>query len=125
MSHKSPITQTGIDPPHTLGVDHWDQYWITWFKRLADVFPRVRTYDTALTPAEVAANTTEEQTFTVAGLRAEDVVTVNKPSLDAGLGIVGYRVSADNTLAISFINATGGALTPTAAETYNIVAIRL
>jgi hypothetical protein len=75
----------------------------------------------ALTPAEVAINTTAEQTFTVPGLRANDVIVgVSKPTTQAGLGIVGYRVSAANTVAITFANVTGGAITPTAGETYLI-----
>lgn len=77
-----------------------------------------------LTPALVAANTTAEQTFTVAGLIYGSVVYVNKPTAQAGLGIVGARVSANDTLAITFINATGAGITPTAAELYLVSAIR-
>lgn len=54
----------------------------------------------------VAANTTAEQTFTVTGLRVGDVVLVNKPSLSAGLGVVNARVSASDTLALTFSNST-------------------
>lgn len=77
-----------------------------------------------LTPAQVAINTTAEQTFTVNGLKVGDAVFVNKPTAQAGLGIVGARVSAANTLAINFVNATGGAITPTAGESYMINIIR-
>jgi hypothetical protein len=71
-----------------------------------------------LSPAIVAANTTAEQTFTVPGLKVGDFVDVNKPTTQAGLGIVNYRVSAAGTLAIAFVNATGSGITPTASETY-------
>ena len=71
-----------------------------------------------LSPVSVAANTTAEQAFTVAGLQVGDFVDVNKPSVQAGLGIVNSRVSAANTLQIGFVNATGSPITPTAAETY-------
>lgn len=118
------MIQKGTDPPQSLGTDHWDDYWLDWFKRLQDVFPRIETYTSALTPTSVAANTTAEQTFTVAGLSTNDLVFVNKPSLNAGLGIVGTRVTATDTLGITYINATGGGLTPT-AETYKIISIRL
>lgn len=74
----------------------------------------------ALSPASVAANTSAEQTFTVAGLKLGDFVAVNKPTAQAGLGIVGCRASADNTLAITFANFTAGAIVPTAAETYRV-----
>lgn len=78
----------------------------------------------SLTPAAVAANTTAEQTFAVTGLAVGDVVFVNKPTAQAGLGIVGARVSAANTLAITFSNNTAGSITPTAAETYQIGGFR-
>lgn len=73
----------------------------------------------ALTPSAVSANTTAEQTFTVTGLAVGDVVAaINKPTAQAGLGIVGFRVSAANTLAITFSNNTAGSITPTAGESY-------
>jgi hypothetical protein len=78
----------------------------------------------ALTPSIVAANTTAEQTFTVTGLAVGDMVTINKPTAQAGLGIVGARVSAVNTLAITFSNNTASGITPTAAETYVVNVIR-
>ena len=71
-----------------------------------------------LSPAIVAANTSAEQTFTVTGLALSDAVSVNKPTAQAGLGIVGARVSAANTLAITFGNFTGLGITPTASEAY-------
>jgi hypothetical protein len=71
-----------------------------------------------LSPAIVNAATSNEQTFTVPGLRVGDMVCVSKPTTQAGLGIAGARVSAANTLAITFINATAGGLTPTASEVY-------
>lgn len=74
-----------------------------------------------LSPASVAANTTAEQTFTVSGVQVGDFVDVNKPTAQAGLGIVGARVSAANTLAITFSNNTASPITPTAAETYIVV----
>lgn len=79
----------------------------------------------ALSPAQVAANTTAEQTFTVPGLKVGDYVDVNKPSAQAGLGIAAVRVSAANTLAITFSNNTGSGITPTAGETYLVQYTRL
>lgn len=77
-----------------------------------------------ISPAQVAANTTAEQTFTVTGLAVGDVVFVNKPTSQAGLGIAGVRVSAANTLAINFVNATASPITPTASEKYQIGGLR-
>jgi hypothetical protein len=78
----------------------------------------------ALSPAQVAANTTAEQTFTVAGVAVGDLVFVNKPTAQAGLGIVGLRVSALDTVAITFSNNTGSGITPTAAEVYKFEVLR-
>lgn len=77
-----------------------------------------------LNPVSVAANTTAEQTFTVQGLRVGDqVLAVNKPSATAGAGIVNHRVSAANTLAITFSNNTGSGIDP-ASEVYTVVIVR-
>lgn len=73
-----------------------------------------------ISPAAVGANTTAEQTFTLQGLQLGDVVSVTKPTTQAGIGIVNSRVTAANTLGITFSNNTGGGLTPTAGETYTV-----
>lgn len=78
-----------------------------------------------LSPAQVAAATTAEQTFTVAGLLTTDFVQVQKPTSQVGIGIVGARVTAVNTLGITFVNATAATpTTPTAAEVYLIKVTR-
>lgn len=77
----------------------------------------------ALTPVSVAANTTVEQTFTVTGLDVGMMVEVNKPTTQAGLAVLSARVSAKNQIAITFLNNTAAALTPTAGESYEILAI--
>lgn len=73
-----------------------------------------------LTPAATAAATAVEQTFNSAstgnniglnGLLVGDFVQINPPSITAGVGIVGARVSAAGTLAITFSNSTAGSLT--------------
>ena len=77
----------------------------------------------ALTPTIVNTVTAPEQTFTVNGLVVGDLVIVNKPSAQAGLGIAGARVTAANTLGITYVNPTAGNITPT-AETYLLLVIR-
>jgi hypothetical protein len=78
-----------------------------------------------LSPSSVGANTTAEQTFTFPGLLASDVViSVSKPTAQAGLGIVGWRVSAANTLAITFSNNTGSPIVPTASQVYTVTFMR-
>lgn len=73
-----------------------------------------------LSPTSVANATSAEQTFTVSGLSLHNYVMVNKPTTQAGLGIVGCRVSAANTLAITFLNTTSATITPTASEVYSL-----
>lgn len=84
---------------------------------------QIRVYTSAINPASVAAATSAEQTFTLAGLTTADKVFVIKPTATAGLGIVNARVSAADTLAITFMNATAGAV-DAASETYTVVAFR-
>ena len=74
-------------------------------------------YTPTITPTGVATLTTAEQTFAVTGLVAGSPVWVNKPSVQAGLGIVGARVSSSGTLAINFLNTTANTITPT-SEAY-------
>jgi hypothetical protein len=73
--------------------------------------------------ASVAANTSAEQAFTVTGVRVGDFVAVSKPSLSAGLIISTARVSATDTVAITFGNLTGSPIDP-AAETYLVKVFR-
>jgi hypothetical protein len=77
-----------------------------------------------LSPAAVGANTTAEQTFTLTGVLVGDMITVNKPSAQAGLSIAGVRVSATDQVAITFGNHTGGSLTPTASQMYRFIVLR-
>ena len=72
----------------------------------------------------VTANTTSEQSLTYNGLQVGDFVYVSKPTFQAGIGVAGARVSAANTLAITWVNATAGTPTPTATDRYTLVVIR-
>lgn len=64
-------------------------------------------------------NTSSEQDFTVPGLKVGDLVIAQKPTLSAGLVVGNARVSAADTLSITFGNLTGSAVNP-AAETWRI-----
>lgn len=70
----------------------------------------------SLTPVAINGTTSAEQTFTIPGLLVGDQISAL--SLQAAwtvlVDIVNYRVSANNTLAVSFQNNTGGSLTPPA-----------
>ncbi len=95
-----------------------------WCENVADFFPRIRSYEQSLDVASVAANSTAEQSFTVTGVSVDDmIIGINKPSYTADLAIINARVSAKNTIAITFENSSGSAIDP-AAETYSIAVLR-
>jgi hypothetical protein len=77
-----------------------------------------------LSPISVAPATSVEQTFTVTGLNMGDFVDVAKPTAQVGLSLGNARVSAANTLALTYVNSSTGTLTPTAAEVYAVCVTR-
>ena len=74
-----------------------------------------------LTPAAIGPTSVIEQQFTLANVRAGDLLQVNKPSAQAGMDIYGCRVVGDGVIGISFANVTATTITPTAGEVYNII----
>jgi len=77
----------------------------------------------ALSPAAVAANSVSEQTFTLSGTAAGAlapgmIAFANKPTQQAGLGLMSARITANNQVALTFANFTAATITPTASETY-------
>lgn len=121
------ITQSGLgDFPHEPISDEYGnltQSWHIFFSSLVDKLPRVQSFTIALNPSTVPANSTSEETVTVAGLNTNDVVTVVKPADMIGL-MVEARVSAPDTLNVRFGNLTGAGIDP-GLENYTGVAIRL
>ncbi len=76
-----------------------------------------KVFATTLTPTQVGANTTSEQSFTILGLTPGDYLAANfYGAQTTGIFIVNVRVSAVNTAAITFANVTGGALTPQSGQ---------
>ena len=71
----------------------------------------------------VAANTSEEETATVTGVKSGDYVAVVKPSLEAGIILGTVRVTADDTVAIQVVNTTAGAI-DAASESMTFLVIR-
>lgn len=68
----------------------------------------------SLTPAQVAQNTSAEQSFTVLGVGSvnEYINCQSVQAQTAGIFIANCRVSAPNTVAITFANITGSPATP-------------
>jgi hypothetical protein len=88
---------------------------------------KVGVFSITLSPASVANATSAEQTFaaTGIGLLTTDLVVVQKPTAQAGLVMGGSRVSAADTLAITFGNTTAATITPTASEAYKVGVFRV
>lgn len=77
-----------------------------------------------MNPGSISGNTATELTFTLPGLLTSDVVvSVVKPTLTAGLDIGNTRVSANNTVAITFQNSTASPIDPP-SENYTFVIMR-
>ena len=74
-------------------------------------------------PASVATITTAEQTKTIPGLKVGDFVFWQKPTNTAGVGVVNCRVSAADTLAVTFVNPTAGGV-DAASETWQFLVFR-
>lgn len=72
----------------------------------------------------VATITTEEETFTVTGVEVGDFVAVSKPSLEAGIGICSARVSAKDTVAVTVVNPTAGAVDAASEASYLVMWMR-
>lgn len=72
----------------------------------------------------ITANTSVEVTTTVTGLLPYDLIEINKLNHVAGLSVGNVRVSAANTLAIQFVNSTGGAIALQSTDTYLVAVNR-
>lgn len=57
-------------------------------------------------------------------IAAADMIYINKPTSQAGLGVGNVRVSAANVVGVTMANWTAATITPTVNQVYTIVAIR-
>lgn len=80
-------------------------------------------FSVTLTPASVAAATIAKQTFTVPGLKLTDTaLPLSNPAANS-VGITAAEISAVDTLRLTFVNPTAGALVPTTGA-YSFLLIR-
>ena len=78
-----------------------------------------------LNPVSVATITAAEQDFTVPGVLAGDIIVYfGMTTATAGLGVAGYRVKAANTISVTFVNPTAGAI-DAAAGNFKLLMARL
>lgn len=90
-------------------------------------------FQTALLGAGVANITSTETGLTIQQgtttsarnlLTAGDMIYLNKPTSQAGLGVGNVRVSASNVIGVTLSNATAATITPTTNEVYRIASTR-
>lgn len=76
-------------------------------------FDRFCSGTVSVTPGGILANTSSEVIITMPGLLTTDVVLqFIKPTLTAGVDLGNFRVSAANTLRVTFQNSTASTVTP-------------
>lgn len=76
-----------------------------------------------LNPSSITANSRATETFTVNGLRLNQMVPiVHAPSLETGLTLVNSRITADDTLELTIDNNTGSAINP-ASQSFEIICL--
>lgn len=124
-----PTTPGATEGKVSFGTNDIERMWIAYNGAIAissslsigggTAITKTVVYTPTLTPTSQGANTLAEQTFTVAGLTTADTVYVNAP----GAVAMSARVSAADTLALTFHSPDGGTYTAPAGV-YRIVAIR-
>lgn len=99
----------------------------------AGVVTTYSTFQTAFVSGGVATITSSETGMTVQQgtttsarvlITAGDMLYINKPTSQAGLGVGNVRVSASNVVGVTLSNPTAATITPTVNQVYTIVAIR-
>lgn len=71
----------------------------------------------------VAANTSEEETFTLTGVKVGDFISVQKENLEAGIILGSARVEANDTVTVEVMNTTSGAINA-ASATMKVLVVR-
>ncbi len=117
------ITKKALPAFENKTDDIKDPVLVKWFSLLQLYLPELRTFSPSIDIDSVGANSYGSTTVTVVGLATTDSIIVNPPALTADLHFISARVSAANTMILTFYNDTGGAINE-AAATYYIVAIR-
>lgn len=94
-----------------------------WLNKLRNLFHAHDVIEASLTPAEVAANSIEEEAFAVTGIVSGAYVSVSPPAITSGAAPMCARASDTDEISITFANDTGGPVTP-AAGVYVIHQVR-
>jgi hypothetical protein len=89
----------------------------------SDEYAFMKTISQTVTPASVGAAVCAEQTFALVGVKPGDHVYMNPAATGNATGVCSCRVTAADTIGITFANPTAGALTP-GAGTYTFGILR-
>lgn len=124
-----PTTPGATEGKVSFGTNDIERMWIAYNGAIAissslsigggTAITKTVVYTPNLTPIAVSAGAAVEETFTVTGLSTSDTVTVNPP----GAAVLSARVSAADTLALTFAPPASGSYTPPAGV-YRIIAFR-
>lgn len=71
----------------------------------------------------VAANTSEEETFTLTGVKVGDFVSVQKEDLEAGIILGSARVETDDVVTVEVVNTTASPV-DAASATMTVLVVR-
>jgi len=119
MSHKTPLS-----PVNKKDFPDITDEGLIWLDQVRHKSIDIKSVSFTFNPASVAASTTVEQTTAITGLSTADIVLrIIKPTLSAGLAVGQGRVSATNTLAITYINASTSAV-DAGSEAYTLIYIK-
>jgi len=89
--------------------------------RVGSVTPRLFQTVT-VSPALINANSLSVETYTVNGLQTDMITLTHQQITQAGIVLLHSRVSAANTLEVTWFNGTSGSITPTAGQFLDLVA---
>lgn len=86
---------------------------------------KIINFTATLNPTTVSSQSSSEQSFTVSGLRVatDTPLAVYAGGFTAGVDIINYKITADDTITIKFINSSVSNIDP-AETTYTVTVFR-
>ena len=119
MAIRTPLPQTGLrDFPNVSSNA------LRWLDLVRSLTLEIRQVKVVINPASIPANTIVEESFTAPGLKVGDIIlSMEKPTLTSGMGVLQGRVDAAGGITLQMINTTSAAIDPP-SETYSITYIK-
>jgi len=97
-----------------------------WMSDISEALPQFIVYSATINPASVSASVISEEAFTVTGVRTDDhILSVTHGDIvGTGIGVLDVRISAANTIAITFSNDATGSVN-IASSTWEFLIMRM